>query len=172
MSGWVFIAVIAAAALHALWNALVKGGADKTLNMGAVIIGHAPLAILAVVYAPLPAPESLPYLFVGLALHFGYQWFLLRAYLLGDLTQVYPIARGSAPLIVASATRSLLLLTRDDPGNNKSVSSGSCLINGHCSASSVACLTSLSMRSCLRLKRLAFCDSDVLTFTVIWLFHA
>ncbi len=101
MSGWVFIAVIAAAALHALWNALVKGGADKTLNMGAVIIGHAPLAILAVIYAPLPAPESLPYLFAGLALHFGYQWFLLRAYLLGDLTQVYPIARGSAPLIVA-----------------------------------------------------------------------
>ena len=101
MSGTVFIAVIAAAALHALWNALVKGGADKTLNMGAVIIGHMPLALVAISVSPLPAPESLPYLFTGLGLHFGYQWFLLRAYLLGDLTQVYPIARGSAPLIVA-----------------------------------------------------------------------
>lgn len=101
MSGTVFIAVIAAAALHALWNALVKGGDDKTLNMGAVIIGHMPLALLSVSVTPLPAPESLPYLTAGLALHFGYQWFLLRAYQLGDLTLVYPLARGSAPLIVA-----------------------------------------------------------------------
>lgn len=101
MSGWVFIAVIAAAGLHALWNALVKGGADKALNMGAVVIGHLPLALVAIGISPLPTVESLPYLFAGLALHFGYQWFLLRAYQLGDLTQVYPIARGSAPLMVA-----------------------------------------------------------------------
>ena len=50
---------------------------------------------------PLPAAESLPYLFAGIALHFGYQYFLLNSYKIGDLTQVYPIARGSAPLIVA-----------------------------------------------------------------------
>lgn len=100
MSTTVFIAVTAAAALHALWNALVKGGADKTLNMGAVIIGHIPLALVAVILMPLPARESLPFLVAGLALHFGYQWFLLRAYQFGDLTLVYPLARGSAPLIV------------------------------------------------------------------------
>ena len=101
MSTTVFIVVIGAALLHAAWNALVKGGADKTLSMGAVIIGHMPLAILALGFVPAPALESLPYLVCGIALHFGYQMFLLLAYQNGDLTQVYPLARGSAPLIVA-----------------------------------------------------------------------
>ncbi|MGX9355410.1 EamA family transporter [Roseobacteraceae bacterium S113] len=101
MSGIVFIAVIGAALLHAAWNALVKGGADKTLSMGAVIIGHAPVALLALPFVPLPHVDSLPYMMGGVALHFGYQIFLLKSYQTGDLTQVYPIARGSAPLIVA-----------------------------------------------------------------------
>lgn len=101
MSGLVFLAVIGAAFLHASWNSLVKGGADKTLSMAAVVIGHMPIALAALPFAPLPAAESLPYLVVGMVLHFGYQLFLLRSYELGDLTQVYPIARGSAPLIVA-----------------------------------------------------------------------
>ncbi|MEP6064974.1 MAG: DMT family transporter [Paracoccaceae bacterium] len=101
MSSIVFIAVIGAAVLHAAWNALVKGGADKALSMGAVIIGHIPIAVAALPFVPFPNVESLPYLFGGIILHFGYQLFLLRSYQLGDLTQVYPIARGSAPLIVA-----------------------------------------------------------------------
>ena len=101
MSGIVFLAVIGAAALHAAWNALVKGGADKTLSMGAVVVGHIPLALASLPFVPLPATESLPYLFGGILLHFGYQLFLLKSYQMGDLTQVYPIARGSAPLIVA-----------------------------------------------------------------------
>ncbi|KIN79673.1 DMT family transporter [Sulfitobacter mediterraneus] len=101
MSGLVFVAVIGAALLHAAWNALVKGGADKTLSMGAVVIGHLPIALVALPFVPLPAAESLPYLAGGLVLHFGYQLFLLQSYKMGDLTQVYPIARGSAPLIVA-----------------------------------------------------------------------
>lgn len=101
MSGIVFLAVIGAAVLHAAWNALVKGGADKTLSMGAVVIGHMPIAIVALLFVPMPALESLPYLIGGIALHLGYQLFLLRSYQSGDLTQVYPIARGSSPLIVA-----------------------------------------------------------------------
>lgn len=101
MSGIVFLAVIGAAVLHAAWNALVKGGADKTLSMGAVVIGHMPIAIVALLFVPMPALESVPYLIGGIALHLGYQLFLLRSYQSGDLTQVYPIARGSSPLIVA-----------------------------------------------------------------------
>lgn len=101
MSGIVFLAVIGAALLHATWNALLKSGADKTLGMGAIIIGHLPIAILAIPFVPLPSLESLPYILGGVALHFGYQIFLLQSYKLGDLTQVYPIARGSAPLMVA-----------------------------------------------------------------------
>jgi len=103
-SKWVrrfFLAVICAALLHASWNALVKGGADKRMNMGAVVLGHVPLALVALPFVPMPALASLPYLLVGIILHFGYQIFLLRSYEKGDLTQVYPIARGSAPLMVA-----------------------------------------------------------------------
>ncbi|MEM9343687.1 MAG: DMT family transporter [Pseudomonadota bacterium] len=108
MSGLVFLAVIGAAVLHAAWNALVKGGADKTLSMGAVVVGHMPIALAALPFVPLPATESLLYLFAGILLHFGYQLFLLKSYQMGDLTQVYPIARGSAPLIVALVSVVLL----------------------------------------------------------------
>ncbi|MEM7523748.1 MAG: DMT family transporter [Pseudomonadota bacterium] len=101
MTTIVFIAVIGAALLHAAWNALVKGGSDKALSMGAVVIGHMPLALLLLPFVPAPDPASYPYIAGGVALHMGYQLFLLRSYETGDLTQVYPIARGSAPLIVA-----------------------------------------------------------------------
>ncbi len=101
MSSIVFIAVIGAALLHAVWNALVKSGSDKYLSMTAIVLGHSPIALLILLFAPLPAAESLPYLFAGIGLHAGYQLLLLNSYRFGDLTQVYPIARGSAPLIVA-----------------------------------------------------------------------
>jgi len=101
VSTTVFLAVIGAALLHAAWNALVKSGSDKRVSMGAVVLGHMPLALLAISFAPMPALESLPYLAGGILLHFGYQIFLLQSYQKGDLTQVYPIARRSAPLIVA-----------------------------------------------------------------------
>lgn len=104
MTSTVFIAVLFAAALHATWNALVKGGSDKELNLAAVIIGHAPLGLMTMILMPLPASASWPYIIIGIALHFGYQLFLLSSYKIGDLTQVYPIARGSAPLIVAGVS--------------------------------------------------------------------
>ena len=97
----VFVAVITAAALHAVWNAVVKGTGDKMLSMTAVVLGHAPIAIVALPFVPSPAPESWPYLAAGVLLHAGYQVFLLTSYRFGDLTQVYPIARGTAPMLVA-----------------------------------------------------------------------
>ncbi len=100
MSLTVFIAVLGAAILHAAWNTLVKGHHDKLLSMAAIVIGHLPFGIFTLLLVPLPSIESLPYLFVSLFLHAGYQLFLLKSYQAGDLTQVYPIARGSAPLMV------------------------------------------------------------------------
>ncbi len=108
MSSVVFIAVITAAILHAVWNALVKGGSDKHLGMAAVVIGHLPLALLLLPFVPLPAPSSVPYLFTGIAIHFAYQLFLLNSYRVGDLTQVYPIARGTSPLLVAGFSVTIL----------------------------------------------------------------
>lgn len=111
MSVLVFGAVITAALLHASWNAMVKGARDKQLNMIAVVIGHLPLALIAIAATPLPDLASLPYLFAGMGLHFGYQLFLIRAYHAGDLTQVYPIARGSAPMLVAAVSVAFLGVT-------------------------------------------------------------
>lgn len=111
MSLTVFFAVITAALLHATWNALVKGGADKRLNMAGVVIGHVPAALLVLCFVPAPDPASYPYLLAGMVLHFGYQMFLLGSYKIGDLTQVYPIARGVAPLLVTAV--SVLFLSVD-----------------------------------------------------------
>jgi len=114
MTPLVFLAVLTAALLHAVWNALVKGGADKRLNMAGVVIGHLPLALLSLAFVPAPDPAAYPYILAGIALHFGYQWFLLESYKIGDLTQVYPIARGVAPLLVAAV--SLMFLGVDLSG--------------------------------------------------------
>lgn len=108
MSTTVFLAVILAAFLHASWNAMVKGGGDKDAAMAAVVLGHLPAALLTLPFVAAPLPAALPWLAGGIALHLGYQLFLIAGYRLGDLTQVYPIARGSAPLIVAAVSVAFL----------------------------------------------------------------
>ena len=113
MTNTVFLAIILAAILHASWNAIVKSGGDKRVAMGAVVLGHVPFGVTVLFIVPTPDPASFPYLISGVALHFGYQLFLLNAYRIGDLTQVYPIARGSAPMIVTAV--SVLALACSDP---------------------------------------------------------
>lgn len=108
MSSTVFAAVILAAFLHAAWNFLVKRGGDSGLAMVAVVAGHLPFALTALLVFPAPAPESWPFIAASAALHLGYQLFLLNSYRVGDLTQVYPIARGAAPLIVAAVSVAFL----------------------------------------------------------------
>jgi drug/metabolite transporter (DMT)-like permease len=104
MTTAVFLAVLGAAILHALWNTLVKGGVDKSLNMTALVLGNIPIAIIVLPMVPMPSIESWPYLAAGIGLQICYQFFLLASYRAGDLTQVYPIARGSAPLLVAGVS--------------------------------------------------------------------
>lgn len=101
MSATVFLAVLGAAVLHAVWNALVKGGHDKMLATSAVVIGQGACGAAVLVAVPAPDWACWPWLIAGLGLHLGYQVFLMNAYRIGDLTQVYPIARGTAPLLVA-----------------------------------------------------------------------
>lgn len=104
MTTLVFFAVIFAAFLHAGWNAMVKGGVDKYFSMAAIVFGQGLFALPVLWFVPAPDPASYPYLLGGIALHVGYQLFLLASYNKGDLTQVYPLARGSAPLIVAGVS--------------------------------------------------------------------
>lgn len=108
MTTGIFGAVLGAALLHATWNALVKGSGDKRMTMGAVVLGHVPFAVAVLPFVPAPDPASYPYLAAGILLHTAYQLFLQRSYRVGDLTQVYPLARGSAPLIVALVSVTVL----------------------------------------------------------------
>ncbi len=101
MDPLVFSVVLLAAALHAGWNALVKNAGDKYVSMTAIVLGHAPLAIVALPFVPLPDPQSWLYLIASVGFHIGYQLLLLFSYRIGDLTHVYPIARGVAPMLVA-----------------------------------------------------------------------
>jgi drug/metabolite transporter (DMT)-like permease len=93
--------VLLAAFLHASWNALLKVAADR-LTTGAVmnLTGLAIGLIMLPFVAP-PAAASWVFLAASTAIHFGYYIFLLNSYRFGDLSQVYPLARGAAPLIVA-----------------------------------------------------------------------
>ena len=100
MSSAVFIAVILAAFLHAVWNAMVKNMKDKYLGMSGIVFGHLPASIVVIFLTPIPAPESIPFIILSAIIHNGYQWFLLNSYKFGDYTKVYPVARGAAPILV------------------------------------------------------------------------
>jgi drug/metabolite transporter (DMT)-like permease len=101
MSTGVFFIILIAALLHAGWNALVKNGTDKALGVNAVVLGQGIFGAVTLFFVPAPNMASWGYILAGVALHTGYQLFLTAAYRIGDLTQVYPIARGTAPLLVA-----------------------------------------------------------------------
>ena len=98
---YVIALVLAAAMLHATWNAIIKGSGDRVLALALVNLGHIMVgAVLVVLYAP-PAREAWGFLVASTFIHFFYYAFLLMAYRLGDFSQVYPIARGVAPVLVA-----------------------------------------------------------------------
>lgn len=104
MEPFVISLILLSALLHAGWNTLVKLKGDP-LVMLASIAGAATLLSLPVVpFLPFPSAGVWSYLLVSMALHTMYNLFLYAGYRHGDLGQVYPIARGVAPLIIAAAT--------------------------------------------------------------------
>ena len=103
MANFVFLAVLFAAACHAGWNALIKGGLDPLSSATLIVAGATVFSLAAVFFVPLPAPASWPYLVASSVIHLFYFAGLAEAYRTGDLGQVYPIARGTAPLMTAVA---------------------------------------------------------------------
>ena len=108
MDDAVFAAVLAAALMHAGWNAVVKVGLDRFSSVLLLSLVQSGLALALLPFFPLPAAPSWPWLAASALLHTGYKLFLIRAYEHGDLSQVYPLARGTAPLIVALVGATLL----------------------------------------------------------------
>ena len=99
MDNFVFFIVLCATAMHAVWNGMVKKHPDKVVAVSSIVFGHIPLAIFAIILLPAPTIDCIPYIFASAIVHQGYQWYLLSSYQIGDLTKVYPIARGSGPLV-------------------------------------------------------------------------
>lgn len=101
MSVSIIMIILSAALLHAVWNAIVKSATDRTTTLGLVAFGH--VLPGAVMIAILPLPDAKSFIYIGLStlVHFGYFYFLGRAYQHGDLSVVYPIARGVVPALVS-----------------------------------------------------------------------
>lgn len=103
MSLSVFCVVLFAAALHAVWNSLLKGGGDKMLSAVLVTGGAALIGACTVSFLPLPHPESWPWLAVSVGLQTVYFTLLAHTYRLADMGRTYPLMRGTAPMLVAGA---------------------------------------------------------------------
>ena len=116
MESNVFLLVIFAAILHAIWNGMVKNFGDKVISVSAIVFGHVPVAIIVMLFLPLPTLESVPYIILSAIIHQGYQYNLISAYKIGDLTKVYPIARGTGP-IVATLISIIFLVLNQKPNN-------------------------------------------------------
>lgn len=108
MSSTVFVMILVAALVHASWNALVKAEGDRTALIKVMFLTQLVCSVCLLPFVPFPAPESWPYLCVSAVLGVGYVLFLNWAYQVGDLSHVYPFARGTAPLIVAIVSVILL----------------------------------------------------------------
>ena len=94
--------VLGAALLHALWNAAMKASSDRMTTLAMISVGHILCGAVLAMLVPLPSPESWPYLAVSTAVHAAYYLFLVLAYRVGDLSLVYPVARGISPVVVAA----------------------------------------------------------------------
>ncbi|MGQ0663744.1 MAG: EamA family transporter [Pseudomonadota bacterium] len=94
--------VLLAAVLHASWNAVIKtDDHDRLLTLGLMQGTGMAMAMVLIFFVPVPAPASWPFLAASAAIHYAYYFSLLRAYAHGDLSLVYPIARGLGPVLVA-----------------------------------------------------------------------
>jgi drug/metabolite transporter (DMT)-like permease len=107
--GYVILAVLGAALLHATWNALAKGRAgqgDPLPSTILVVAGGALASALLLLAVPLgwlsaPAAASWPFIAASSLCQIAYYLLLIEAYRSGDMSHAYPLMRGSAPLLVA-----------------------------------------------------------------------
>lgn len=99
MTPTLFAAILLAALLHALWNALAKRQAEGRVSVLLVSLCSGLFAAPLLPLVGLPMAAEYPWLALSILLHCGYCLFLGRAYRLGEFGQIYPLARGSAPLV-------------------------------------------------------------------------
>jgi drug/metabolite transporter (DMT)-like permease len=96
----VTLAVLAAAVTHATWNAIAHGIKDQTLAFALIGVGGILASIPLVIIAATPRHGCWPYLLGSVAIHVFYNLLLMQCYRYGEFSQVYPLARGTSPLVV------------------------------------------------------------------------
>ncbi|KGB05829.1 eamA-like transporter family protein [Enterobacteriaceae bacterium ATCC 29904] len=97
----VFCILLFAALLHASWNAIVKAGTDKLYSAIGVSGSAAFIALVILPFSPQPSVASWPFLVVSCALQVVYTVLVAKTYQVSDMSQTYPLMRGTAPLLVA-----------------------------------------------------------------------
>ena len=102
MDPFVFGVVLLAAFFHASWNALIKVRLDPFLAIVLIAAAAAVVSAPLLFFVPIPPLPAWPWLIASVITHVGYYVGLSRAYRAGDMGQVYPIARGTAPLMTAA----------------------------------------------------------------------
>ena len=114
MDARIFIIILLATIMHAVWNAMVKKHPNKVIAVSGIVFGHLPCSIIAVILLPAPSIESIPYIIASAFIHQGYNWYLLSAYQIGDFTKVYPMARGFGPFVATIISIMFLGLVLDN----------------------------------------------------------
>jgi phosphonate utilization associated putative membrane protein len=104
----IVLAVLAGAVLHAAWNALVKSSGDKPLDTALVHLLGAVVSLPLALIAGLPTLAAAPFMAASLVVHIGYYIALAGAYQNGEMGMTYPIMRGTAPLLVALGSSTVL----------------------------------------------------------------
>jgi drug/metabolite transporter (DMT)-like permease len=108
MSLAVSLAVLLAALLHASWNAMIKGGGDVLHDTAGIVVGAMLIGLPFLFVVPVPPAAAWPFIFASVAVHLAYYWLMVSAYRAGELSLVYPLMRGVAPLITALAGAAVL----------------------------------------------------------------
>jgi drug/metabolite transporter (DMT)-like permease len=94
--------VLGGAAMHACWNAVVKGSGDPLISIALVTAGSGSAALMLLPFIGWQvAPEAWIWIAGSALAHILYRLALVRGYEIGDMSLVYPVARGSAPLLTA-----------------------------------------------------------------------
>lgn len=102
MSAVVIGLALFAAILHAAWNAFLRNGGDRLWTVTVMSFASTIFALPFLFIYPIPAPGAWLYIVLSAVLQVGYSVFLVAAYRNGELGQVYPIVRGTVPLLVTS----------------------------------------------------------------------
>lgn len=96
-------AVLTGAALHAAWNVGIRSGADRRLATVGLLAGAGLIGACALPFMPTPAASSWPHLALSALMHLLYYYTIAEAYQAGAVSLAYPIMRGTAPALTATA---------------------------------------------------------------------